>query len=243
MSPAKLEKIADIEAALVKRGEKYGEFDIPKLFAFSDECLDDAIATMKHAKPKQPFGFFLSRCFEYCKWNNIEPDYQQADVCRSMNILEKYKKSQPAKQTIREQLIQNIKAKEPQRESYSQQVKESMARERAAAEARMRRFDHDQLVSEIAGFKWHVENLTERAAKGEPGANVALMIAKNTLARREYELNALLNPPGTTQISTETKDAPVINTNTAPPTQIVQHMSNLFVDGFKEDEDDEDVLD
>ena len=255
MSPAKLEKIADIEAALVKRGLKYGEFDISKLFAFSDECLDDAISTMKHAKPKQPFGFFLSRCFEYCKWNNIEPDYQQADVCRSMNILEKYKKSQPARQTIREQI-----AKEPAKSSSSQQLLERQATEKrlealekANLEDYLRRkkaqeqapkakprFENGQLVEEIAGMKWHVENLTERAAKGEPGANIALMMAKGTLARREHELQALL---GTVEISTETKSTPVSHSHTVTPTQIVQHMSNLFLDGFTEGEDDQDIPD
>ena len=231
-----IRKILDIERALVARGESLETMDTEKLAAFPEECLDEVSLRMKKSQPKQPFGFFMHLCMEWCKQNNQEPVFAKADALRQLNLLAKFReKSRPA--GIRDQ----IKAKEPKRESYSQQVQETRARENAAAEARTRRFSEVQLLDEIAGLKWHVENLTERANKGEPGMVTALMIAKGSLERRLYELSS--THPELYKISTETKVTTVSNTNTAPPTQIVQHMSNLFVDGFKEDEDDEDVLD
>jgi len=232
-----IRKILDIERALVARGESLDTMDTEKLAAFSDECLDSVSMQMKKAHPKQPFAFFMHLCMKWCKENNQEPIFAKADALRQLNLLSKFRASRPAS------IAEQIKAKEPQRNSYSQQVRDTMARERAAAEERVRRFSEVQLVDEIAGMKWHVENLTERSLKGEPGAPMALMMAKGTLARREHELSALLNPPKTNQTSTEIKVSPVRHTNAAPPTQIVNHMANLFTDGLNGDESDEDVLD
>ncbi len=183
-----IRKILDIERALVARGESLDTMDTEKLAAFSDECLDSVSMQMKKAHPKQPFAFFMHLCMKWCKENNQEPIFAKADALRQLNLLSKFRASRPAS------IAEQIKAKEPQRNSYSQQVRDTMARERAAAEERVRRFSEVQLVDEIAGMKWHVENLTERSLKGEPGAPMALMMAKGTLARREHELSALLIP-------------------------------------------------
>lgn len=235
-----IRKILDIERALVARGESLETMDTEKLAAFPMECLDDVSAQMKKAHPKQPFGFFLHLCMKWCKENNQEPVFGKADALRQLGLLAKFRESgRPAG------IAEQIKAREPQRVNYSQQVQETRARENAAAEARTRRFSEVQLVDEIAGLKWHVENLTERANKGEPGMVTALMIAKGSLERRLYELSS--THPELYKISTETKVHPVSHTNTAPPTQIVEHMANLFANDFspepEESDYDEDVLD
>jgi hypothetical protein len=232
-----IRKILDIERALVARGESLETMDTEKLAAFSEECLDSVSAQMKKAHPKKPFGFFLHLCMQWCKENNQEPVFAKADALRQLNLLAKFReKSRPA--SISEQIKTAGEQKKP---DYAQQVRQEMQRERQAADARTRRYNAVELVEEIAGLKRQIEDLTERAATGNMGMVASLLIAKGTLARREYELASMT--PNSAQISTETKVPPISHTNTAPPTQIVQHMSNLFMDGFIEDSDDEDVLD
>ena len=234
-----IRKILDIERALVARGESLEAMDTEKLAAFPEECLDAVSLRMKKAHPKQPFGFFMHLCMQWCKENNQEPVFAKADALRQLNLLAKFRTVRPAG------IAEQIKAKEPQRVNYSQQVQETRTRENAAAEARTRRFSEVQLVDEIAGLKWHVENLTERANKGEPGMVTSLMIAKGSLERRLYELSS--THPELYKISTQVKVPPVSHSDTAPPTQIVQHMANLFSNDFSpellESDYDEDVLD
>src|ERR1044072_845656 len=69
----KIDKVNGIRAALLKRGEAE-LIDPYKLMAFSDACLDDCITKMKYATPKYPYRYFLKCAFDYCKWNNPEPD-------------------------------------------------------------------------------------------------------------------------------------------------------------------------
>lgn len=254
-----IRKILDIERALVARGESLETMDTEKLAAFSMECLDNVSMQMRKAHPKQPFGFFVHLCMKWCKENNEEPVFAKADVLRQLGLLAKFRASRPA--GLKEQIKT---AGEPKKPDYAQQLRERQATEkrlealeRANLEDYLRRkkqeqtqqakprYEGDQLAEEITAFKWHVENLTERAAKGELGASTALMIAKGTLARREYELASLA--PNTIKISTEAKVVPSRHSDTAPPTQIVRHMANLFSNDFppepEESDYDEDVPD
>lgn len=236
MNEVTIRKILDIERALVARGESLDTMDTEKLAAFSEECLDVVSLRMKKAHPKQPFAFFMHLCMQWCKENNQEPVFAKADALRQLNLLAKFRAARPAG------IAQQIKTVGEQKKyDYSQQVRQDMQREKQAYDARIRRYNAVQLVDEIAGLKRQVEDLIERAKTGEGGMAASLMIAKGTLARREYELAALA--PKTNEIQSQPKESPVIHRDTAPPTQIVSHMSNLFMDGFTEGEDDQDVFD
>lgn len=90
----KIEKVNAIRAALIQRGERE-LIDPYKLLAFSEECLDDCIAHMKHAKPKYPYRYFLAKALEWGKNNNQEPDWLSADALRETRIPE-FESNRPA---------------------------------------------------------------------------------------------------------------------------------------------------
>jgi hypothetical protein len=98
----KIEKVQWIERGLVSRGEKE-VIDRYKLMAFSDECLDYCIGKMKYAKPKYPYRFFLATAYEWCRYENKEPDYALAESLRLEGVFE------PKEKTPKQERVKAVK--------------------------------------------------------------------------------------------------------------------------------------
>lgn len=160
-----IKKALQIEKALLARGETEA-IDTAKFTAFSEECLDNAISSMKFATPRHCFRYFLSVCFEWCKNQNTEPNFRVSDHVRMHNLIDKSRPEGQTVETIKQQLAQRkTDGGTVKKESYAQQraqreeverkqqVKYSDAFEKS--EAKKRRESH---LAEAEGKSFDINN-------------------------------------------------------------------------------------
>lgn len=181
----KISKVLSIRDALLRRGEK-DPIDCYKLLAFSNACLDDCIAKMKHATPRQPYSFFVQMALDYSKWNSEKPDWQLADTLRLKKLPEIENPlarpvSAPAtpgktvyKQTggekspslevrkSNEQLVRETKERQKREERELQEREEARRLER---EKNPPKVNYDDPF-----FKWIIQDFKNKLAAATPGS-------------------------------------------------------------------------
>jgi hypothetical protein len=164
----KISKVLSIRDALLRRGEK-DPIDCYKLLAFSNACLDDCIAKMKHATPGQPYSFFVSLALEYSKWNSEKPDWTTVDTLRQQKLREFETKRQDVFKKTMPEKTKDTQKRDDVRTSNTNRTQLTKQQEREAAEARKTiRLSFEE---ELEGYEKQIELLRAKgwAAEGMLG--------------------------------------------------------------------------
>jgi hypothetical protein len=174
----KISKVLSIRDALLRRGEK-DPIDCYKLLAFSNACLDDCIAKMKHATPRQPYSFFVQMALDYSKWNSEKPDWTTVDTLRQQKLREfeterpSYAKASEGKPDVFKKTMpektKDTQKRDDVRTSNTNRTQLTKQQEREAAEARKTiRLSFEE---ELEGYEKQIELLRAKgwAAEGMLG--------------------------------------------------------------------------